>query len=576
MALTLGPGAMVVLEKRYLNKADDGRVIETPEGLFHRVAANVAGAKDGYVLPGGTGRHEEEFFRVMSSLEFLPNSPTLMNAGRRLQQLSACFVIPVYDSLESIFEAVKQTAMIHQSGGGTGFSFSSLRPSGDVVGSTGGLASGPVSFMRVFNAATEAVRQGGTRRGANMGVLRIDHPDIVSFITVKRDQTEFTNFNLSVAVTDAFMEALGKGEDYQLVNPRTGGNVGQESAQRIFDLIAECAWESAEPGVLFIDAINRANPTPNIGHIEATNPCGEQPLLAFEPCNLGSVNLGRMLKKEGGRWAVDYEKLDSTIRLGVRFLDDVIDACRYPSPETGRMARGNRKIGLGVMGFADMLLRLRMPYGGNESLEFAEGLMKRFSETARDESRRLAEERGPFPNIKGSVFDAPGVPGMRNATITTIAPTGTLSIIAGCSSGIEPFYSLAYTRRVLDKTLIQEVNPLFAEMAEEEGFYSPGLVDFVSRGGDLKERSDVPDGAKACLVTAFDVTPERHVMMQAAFQRHVDNAVSKTINLPAEASVKDVRDAFLLAYRLGCKGVTVYRTGTRKGQVLSCKDTLYC
>ncbi len=573
--MNITPGALTVLEKRYLKKDETGRVTETPAELFRRVALNIAEAEKRY-KGGDAGKYEEAFFNAMSSLLFLPNSPTLMNAGRRLQQLAACFVIPVGDSLESIFEAVKETAIIHQSGGGTGFSFSHLRPSNDMVGSTGGIASGPVSFMRVFNAATEAVRQGGARRGANMGVLRVDHPDIAAFITAKEDPAEFVNFNLSVAITSAFMKALERGEDYPLVNPRTGKVSGSESAERIFGLIVECAWKGGEPGVIFIDRVNSANPTPELGEIEATNPCGEQPLLGWEPCNLGSINLGEMLRREAGAWAVDYPRLDGTVRLGVRFLDNVIDMCSYPTRAIDAMAKGNRKIGLGVMGFADMLARLRIPYGSQEGLRFGEEIMGFISTAGWDESRRLAALRGPFPNIKGSIFDTPGAQPVRNATVTTVAPSGTLSIIAGCSSGIEPFYSLSFVRQVLGGALLPEVNRVFFDIAKEEGFYSDALFDFISKGGDLKENRSVPEAVRKCFPTAFDISPEGHVRMQAAFQKHTDNAVSKTINLPASASPDDVREAYLLAYRLGCKGVTVYRSGTRAGQVLTCRDTLYC
>ncbi|MBI5453628.1 MAG: adenosylcobalamin-dependent ribonucleoside-diphosphate reductase [Deltaproteobacteria bacterium] len=570
MELKLSPGAITVLERRYLNKDASGRVIETPIEMFRRVARNVAGPEALY--KGNASVWEEEFFRLMSTLEFLPNSPTLMNAGRRLQQLAACFVLPVEDSLDSIFESIKNTAIIHQSGGGTGFSFSRLRPSNDIVGSTGGAASGPVSFMRVFNATTEAIKQGGTRRGANMGILRIDHPDIISFITVKDDPTEFVNFNLSVAVTDAFMDAFERGADYPLINPRTGKETGRMKAREVFERIVESAWKSGEPGVVFIDRVNAANPTPQIGAFEATNPCGEQPLLSYEPCNLGSIDLGKMIKGKG----VDFDKLGQTVEISVRFLDDVIDASRYPSREIDAMAKGNRKIGLGVMGFADLLARLRIRYGSEESLKVARDIMKFISETGWETSRRLAKEKGPFPNIKGAVFDRPGAPPVRNATVTTVAPTGTLSIIAGCSSGIEPFYSLSYTRQVLNGVRIPELNPLVEEVAREEGFYSEELMEFVKNGGDLKDRADVPVHIKDIFVTAYDLPPEVHIRMQAAFQAFTDNAVSKTINLPPGASPNDVKEAYLLAYRLGCKGVTVYRSGTRAEQVLTCKSPLYC
>ncbi len=578
--MKLTPGAMTVLERRYLKKDENGRLTETPEELFRRVAANVAAAEELFsgsrARGGARAELEEAFFSLMSSLEFLPNSPTLMNAGRRLQQLAACFVLPVEDSLESIFTAVKNTALIHQSGGGTGFSFSRLRPASDIVSSTGGLASGPVSFMRVFNATTEAITQGGTRRGANMGILRVDHPDIISFITVKEDPGEFVNFNLSVAVTDEFMKALEEGSDYALVNPRTGMETKRVSAAEVFTRIAESAWKSGEPGVVFIDRINRSNPTPHLGGFEATNPCGEQPLLAYEPCNLGSINLGRMVREVSGRWALDAEKLARTVKLSVRFLDDVIEACRYPTPEVDAMAKGNRKIGLGVMGFADLLVKLRVRYGSEESFHMAEDIMKSIRDSAWEASRELAAERGPFPNIRGSVFDTPGGLAVRNATVTTIAPTGTLSIIAGCSSGIEPFFSLSYTRQVLNGVRIPEVNPLVAEVAKEEGFYNESLTAHIEAGGDIRDRDEVPERIKEIFVTAYDLPPEAHIKMQAAFQKHTDNAVSKTINLPPEAAVEDVLEAYLLAWRLGCKGVTVYRSGTRAEQVLTCKNPLYC
>ena len=576
MPIKLTPGALTVLERRYLRRDELGSVVESPEEMFRRVAVNVASAEALFGKASDLGRLQDEFYSLMSSLVFLPNSPTIMNAGRKLQQLAACFVLPIEDSLESIFTAVKNTALIHQSGGGTGFSFSKLRPALDTVSSTGGAASGPVSFMRVFNAATEAITQGGTRRGANMGILSVDHPDIIQFITAKEDPSEFTNFNLSVAVTDEFMSALEKDEDYSLVNPRTCLETGRMRAKEVFEKIAACAWRSGEPGVVFIDRIERANPTPLLGSFEATNPCGEQPLLAYEPCNLGSINLGQMVTGAPCARVVDWDALAHSVKQSVRFLDDVIEASRYPTPEIDAMARGNRKIGLGVMGFADLLVRLRVRYGSPESFEVAEEVMKFVWEEAWDASRLLAIERGPFPNIKGSVFDRQGALPVRNATVTTIAPTGTLSIIAGCSSGIEPFFSLSYTRQVLNGERIPEVNPLVAEVAKEEGFYSEGLIEHIAAGGAMSERKEVPERIRDVFVTAFDIPAEAHIKMQAAFQKHTDNAVSKTINLPPEASVSDVRKAFLLAWKLGCKGITVYRSGTRAGQVLTCRNPLYC
>src|SRR3990170_3224294 len=575
MPINLTQNALVVLQRRYLKKDEKGRVIETPEEMFRRVSQNIAAAETLYNPRADVKKIEDDFFEAMANLEFLPNSPTLMNAGRRLQQLAACFVLPVEDSLDSIFTSVKNTALIHQSGGGTGFSFSRLRPSDDIVSSTGGSASGPVSFMRVFNSTTEAIKQGGARRGANMGVLRVDHPDILQFITVKEDPAEFTNFNLSVAVTDAFMKAREEDGEYALVNPRTGRAAGRLRAREVFRVIAECAWKSGEPGLIFIDRIEKANPTPHLGHFEATNPCGEQPLLSYEPCNLGSINLGRMVKENGG-WSMDWEKLGSAVALAVRFLDNVIEMSKYPTAEIDAMAKGNRKTGLGVMGFADLLVRLRMRYGSDESNRFAGELMRFISEKAWETSRLLATERGPFPNIRGSVFDAPGALPVRNATVTTIAPTGTLSIIAGCSSGIEPFFSLSYVRQVLNGVQIPEVNPLVGEVSKEEGFYNESLIEHISRGGDIKDRDEVPEHIKDVFVTAYEILPEDHIKMQAAFQKYTDNAVSKTINLPPEATVEEVRQAYMAAWRLGCKGITVYRSGTRAEQVLQCKSPLYC
>ena len=595
MPINLTQNALVVLQRRYLKKDEKGKVIETPEEMFRRVSQNIAAAETLYNPRADVKKIEDDFFEAMANLEFLPNSPTLMNAGRRLQQLAACFVLPVEDSLDSIFDAVKETAIIHQSGGGTGFSFSRLRPKEDIVGSTSGAASGPVSFMKVFNTATEVIKQGGTRRGANMGVLRVDHPDIAEFITVKNNPGELTNFNISVAVTDAFMEAMEKGKEYPLINPRTGEVIKYANAREVFDLIMESAWLNGEPGILFIDRINKANPTPHLGEMEATNPCGEQPLLPYEPCNLGSINLLKMVKKtvrsqESGvrsknselrtpnseLYQIDWDRLGRAVRTAVRFLDNVIDMNKYPLPAIERMAKGNRKIGLGVMGFADMLIKMRVPYDSDRALRIGEGLMQFIKGAAWETSRELAQERGVFQNIKGSIFDAAGIKPVRNATTTTIAPTGTLSIITGCSSGIEPVYSMSYTRQVLNGLQLPELHPLLPEIAKEEGFYSDELMDYIAKGSSLNGRKDVPEHIKKFFITALQIPPEGHVKMQAAFQKHTDNAVSKTINFPQDAKPADIKNAYLLAYQLGCKGITVYRSGTRAEQVLTCKSTLYC
>ncbi|MEA2003897.1 MAG: adenosylcobalamin-dependent ribonucleoside-diphosphate reductase [archaeon] len=552
--LKLTVNAIEVLNRRYLMKNVAGNVIETPDQMFKRVADAIS------VVDEDPEKSGKEFYAAMRNLEFLPNSPTLMNAGTTLGQLSACFVIPVLDSIGGIFDALKAMAVVQQSGGGCGFSFSRLRPEGDIVRSTMGIASGPVSFMHIFDVTTDVIKQGGRRRGANIGILNANHPDILNFITSKEEEGVLNNFNISVGVTDDFMEAVEKQRDYELINPRNGESVRSLGADDVFDLIATMAWRTGDPGLVFLDEINAHNPTPE-HKIDSTNPCGEVPLLDWESCNLGSINLSKIIRKND----IDWERLRSLTDIGARFLDDVIDANRYPLPRIREMTRANRKIGLGVMGFAEMLLELGIPYNSEDALELGRRLMRFITDAAREASVRLGEERGAFPAIDESVWRGTS---MRNATLTTIAPTGSISIIAGTTSGIEPLFAVSFVRNVLEHARLVEVNPVFERIAREQGFYSRDLMMKIAKSGSVQDL-DIPGDVKEVFVTALDIDLEWHIRMQAAFQEHVDNAISKTINLRHDATPMDVKKAFLLAHRLRCKGITVYRYGCRSEQVLS-------
>ena len=575
----LTDNSQVVLKRRYLSKDREGNILEDPDGMFRRVAHNLSLADLNYQPVTEMERQatEEEFYDVMRSLEFMPNSPTLMNAGRELQQLSACFVLPVDDSLESIFTRVRQTALIHKSGGGTGFSFSRLRPEGDVVGSTGGVASGPVSFINAFDAATDVVKQGGTRRGANMGILNVNHPDVLRFIHAKEDGEHLVNFNISVAVTEDFMRQVEQGQDYDLINPRTNEVTGRLNAREVFNRLTAMAWQTGDPGIVFLDRINRDNPNPQLGYIESTNPCGEQPLLPFESCNLGSLNVARMVHYTGDDVQMDWSRLARAVRTGVHLLDNVIDMNNYPIEEIEEMSKKTRRIGMGIMGFSDLLVQLGIRYDSEEALELGAEVMRRIQEETYKASMELAEKRGPFPAWEGSIYNKPGqVRRMRNSAPVTIAPTGTISIISGASSGIEPLFALSYVRNVMDNTRLVEGNPYFEAVARHEGFYSPELMEQLAQTGSLSHLEgelNVPEWVKDVFRTSHDITPEWHVRMQAAFQKHTDNSVSKTINFPSEATIADVAQAYRLAYETGCKGITVYRDGSKAGQVLSTGET---
>jgi ribonucleoside-diphosphate reductase alpha chain len=566
--LNLSDNAKTVLERRYLRKDSDGNPVEAPAQMFRRVARHIAKAENFYDPDADLKAAEDKFYDLMTDLKFLPNSPTLMNAGRSLGQLAACFVLPVEDSMEGIFETLKNAAIIHKSGGGTGFSFSRLRPTNAMVGTTGGVASGPVSFMKIFNTATEQVKQGGTRRGANMAILSVDHPDIMEFIFCKSRNDELNNFNISVGLTNDFIAAVDAGETYNLIDPRDGHIVQALDAREVYRALVHQAWENGDPGIVFLDRINRDNPTPQIGQIESTNPCGEQPLLPMEACNLGSINLAACISKTDDATSVDYDELKRVVWAAVHFLDNTIDMSQYPLPAIDAMVKGNRKVGLGVMGFADLLFMLGIPYNSEEALDLAENVMGFIQTEAHAASRAMAKQRGPFANIEGSIYQGDKQP-PRNATLTTIAPTGTLSIIANCSSGIEPLFALSFIRNVMDNDRLTEVNPHFETVARECGFYTPELMETIAKTGSIRNIDGIPEDVKQVFVTAHDISPEWHIRMQAAFQKYTDNAVSKTVNLPHEATEADVREIYDLAHKLDCKGVTIYRDGSKDNQVLS-------
>lgn len=571
----LSPNALTVLRQRYLAKNERGTIIESPAEMFRRVADDIASAEGQDAAAGRRHDMATRFYELMASLVFLPNSPTLMNAGRALQQLSACFVLPVEDSLDSIFDAVKNQALIHQSGGGTGFSFSRLRQHADRVATTSGVASGPVSFMRIFNMSTDVIKQGGTRRGANMGILRVDHPDILDFIALKRQPNEMTNFNLSVGITDRFIQAVTRHRSYALINPRTGKSTRRLPATMVFDRLVDAAWHCGEPGIVFLDTINRTNPTPHLGMIEATNPCGEQPLLPYESCTLGSINVARCLTTQRRTRTIDYDRLATIIPLAVRFLDNVLDRTRFPFPAIETQTKLTRKIGLGIMGFADLLIQLGIPYDTDEALQIADQLMAFIESHAHEASHQLAQERGVFPGYKGSRLQAGGLR-RRNATVTTIAPTGTISILADCSAGIEPLYGISVARTIMEDIRLETLHPQFVAQARARGVSLNALRREIGLRESIQHLTQLPHDLRRLFVTAHDIAPAHHVRMQAVFQRHSDSGVSKTINLPHDATPEDVAAAFLLAHELGCKGLTVYRSGSREHQVLACSHVQSC
>lgn len=571
----LDPNAVTILERRYLKKDDDGSVLEEPKDMFWRVARFLAENDKRYDSQADVLKTAENFYLLMSELRFMPNSPCLRGAGRRLQQMSGCFVLPIDDSIDGIFDTLKYTALIHKTGGGTGFDFSRLRPHGDTIGSTGNNAGGPVSFMKIYNATAGEITQGGVRMGANMGMLRVDHPDIEDFITAKSDNVSLTNFNISVSATDKFMEAIGKNEDHELINPRDKKVVRKINAREFFDKIVANAWQNGDPGMIFIDKINNSesNMTPALGQIESTNPCGEQPLLPYESCVLGSINLAKFAKAKD----MDWKNLRQTVHDAVHFLDNIIDMNKYVIPEIERMTKGLRRIGMGVMGFADMLITLGIAYDSEEAVEWAQKVMKFINDEAKEASRKLAKKRGPFPWFEKSLYAEMGEPPIRNVARTTIAPTGTISTIASCSSGIEPIFALVHRRKSIwnkqgaTADLLVVYEP-FRKMAEELGFYSDELMEKISQTGSLHNIKEVPEDIRHLFTIAHDITPEGHIRIQAAFQKYTNNAVSKTINFSNDATIEDVKKSYILAYQMGCKGITIYRDGSRSLQVLTVGD----